>query len=231
MRTRPRWTGRFCSISTTALAPRRWRPSWTASLLSFCWTRPTGRCAWAGTPSACGRCSSSSPMTDSLASARRPKVVWRDGAAAPAPLLSSALIGCCCGCTRPDGAELLGGGQHHHRALPSGSLRGLRFEAQRQSGVGADGSVPPLHQGAGPRRLRQRPRAALRYHRASAAPHPSPSPFNRVLLGFDEETVKSNLRTLFENAVRKRLMAQRRIGCLLSGRRSFFFSRCCRRSC
>ncbi|XP_010785423.1 asparagine synthetase [glutamine-hydrolyzing]-like, partial [Notothenia coriiceps] len=35
--------------------------------------------------------------------------------------------------------------------------------------------------------------------------------------GFDEETVKSNIRTLFENAVRKRLMAQRRIGCLLSG--------------
>lgn len=35
--------------------------------------------------------------------------------------------------------------------------------------------------------------------------------------GFDEETVKSNIRTLFENAVKKRLMAQRRIGCLLSG--------------
>ncbi|KAM4539290.1 asparagine synthetase [glutamine-hydrolyzing] [Odontesthes bonariensis] len=36
-------------------------------------------------------------------------------------------------------------------------------------------------------------------------------------VGFDEETVKSNIRTLFENAVRKRLMAHRRIGCLLSG--------------
>ncbi|KAG7500807.1 hypothetical protein JOB18_030491 [Solea senegalensis] len=35
--------------------------------------------------------------------------------------------------------------------------------------------------------------------------------------GFDEETVKNNIRALFENAVRKRLMAQRRIGCLLSG--------------
>ncbi|XP_003969193.2 asparagine synthetase [glutamine-hydrolyzing] [Takifugu rubripes] len=35
--------------------------------------------------------------------------------------------------------------------------------------------------------------------------------------GFDEETVKSNIRILFENAVRKRLMAQRRIACLLSG--------------
>uniref|UniRef100_A0A6P8QJK9 Asparagine synthetase [glutamine-hydrolyzing] n=1 Tax=Geotrypetes seraphini TaxID=260995 RepID=A0A6P8QJK9_GEOSA len=35
--------------------------------------------------------------------------------------------------------------------------------------------------------------------------------------GFDLETVKSNIRLLFENAVRKRLMAHRRIGCLLSG--------------
>ncbi|NXC72683.1 ASNS synthetase, partial [Anhinga anhinga] len=34
---------------------------------------------------------------------------------------------------------------------------------------------------------------------------------------FDLETVKSNIRILFENAVRKRLMAHRRIGCLLSG--------------
>lgn len=29
--------------------------------------------------------------------------------------------------------------------------------------------------------------------------------------------MRSNIRTLFENAVRKRLMAHRRIGCLLSG--------------
>ncbi|XP_038140706.1 asparagine synthetase [glutamine-hydrolyzing] [Cyprinodon tularosa] len=35
--------------------------------------------------------------------------------------------------------------------------------------------------------------------------------------GFAEETVKRNIRSLFENAVRKRLMAHRRIGCLLSG--------------
>ncbi|KAF2983481.1 hypothetical protein EK904_005673 [Melospiza melodia maxima] len=35
--------------------------------------------------------------------------------------------------------------------------------------------------------------------------------------GFDIDTVKSNIRILFENAVRKRLMAHRRIGCLLSG--------------
>ncbi|XP_028255124.1 asparagine synthetase [glutamine-hydrolyzing] [Parambassis ranga] len=39
----------------------------------------------------------------------------------------------------------------------------------------------------------------------------------RVPTSFDEETVKSNIRALFENAVRKRLMAHRRIGCLLSG--------------
>lgn len=38
-----------------------------------------------------------------------------------------------------------------------------------------------------------------------------------ITTGFDEETVKSNIRALFENAVKKRLMAQRRIGCLLSG--------------
>ncbi|KAI1902411.1 hypothetical protein AGOR_G00044480 [Albula goreensis] len=35
--------------------------------------------------------------------------------------------------------------------------------------------------------------------------------------GFELETVKGTIRTLFENAVRKRLMAHRRIGCLLSG--------------
>lgn len=35
--------------------------------------------------------------------------------------------------------------------------------------------------------------------------------------GLDRETVKRNIRLLFENAVRKRLMAHRRIGCLLSG--------------
>ncbi|XP_068188986.1 asparagine synthetase [glutamine-hydrolyzing]-like [Antennarius striatus] len=39
----------------------------------------------------------------------------------------------------------------------------------------------------------------------------------RLPTGFDEETVKMNIRTLFENAVKKRLMAQRKIGCLLSG--------------
>lgn len=39
----------------------------------------------------------------------------------------------------------------------------------------------------------------------------------RLPTSFDEETVKMNIRTLFENAIRKRLMAHRRIGCLLSG--------------
>ncbi|KAI2652660.1 Asparagine synthetase [glutamine-hydrolyzing] [Labeo rohita] len=34
---------------------------------------------------------------------------------------------------------------------------------------------------------------------------------------FELETVKSNIRILFEDAVKKRLMAHRRIGCLLSG--------------
>ncbi|XP_066530764.1 asparagine synthetase [glutamine-hydrolyzing]-like [Hoplias malabaricus] len=35
--------------------------------------------------------------------------------------------------------------------------------------------------------------------------------------GFAPETVRTNIRILFENAVKKRLMAHRRIGCLLSG--------------
>uniref|UniRef100_A0A1A7W7L2 Asparagine synthetase [glutamine-hydrolyzing] n=1 Tax=Iconisemion striatum TaxID=60296 RepID=A0A1A7W7L2_9TELE len=39
----------------------------------------------------------------------------------------------------------------------------------------------------------------------------------RLPTGVDKETVKSNIRHLFENAVKKRLMAHRRIGCLLSG--------------
>uniref|UniRef100_A0A8C6UK69 Asparagine synthetase [glutamine-hydrolyzing] n=1 Tax=Neogobius melanostomus TaxID=47308 RepID=A0A8C6UK69_9GOBI len=39
----------------------------------------------------------------------------------------------------------------------------------------------------------------------------------RLRTSFDEEAVKSNIRALFENAVRKRLMSHRRIGCLLSG--------------
>lgn len=142
----------------------------------------------------------------------------RDGASCASAVSDSPLLSL----KRPDGAGRPGGRPRRHRPLPPGSLRGLRLEAQRQSGVGPDGGVSPLQPGAGPRRLRQRPRAASRYGAASAAspPSPSPPPSHRVLLGFDEETVKSNIRTLFENAVRKRLMAHRRIGCLLSGRRS-----------
>lgn len=47
-----------------------------------------------------------------------------------------------------------------------------------------------------------------------------------VSTGFDEETVKGNIRALFENAVRKRLMAHRRIGCLLSGNLEVLPSMC-----
>ncbi|KAM3596773.1 uncharacterized protein V6R79_020549 [Siganus canaliculatus] len=39
----------------------------------------------------------------------------------------------------------------------------------------------------------------------------------RLPTSFEEDTVKNNIRMLFENAVRKRLMSHRRIGCLLSG--------------
>ncbi|XP_061597150.1 asparagine synthetase [glutamine-hydrolyzing] [Cololabis saira] len=39
----------------------------------------------------------------------------------------------------------------------------------------------------------------------------------KLSTGFDEEAVKKNVRMLFESAVKKRLMAHRRIGCLLSG--------------
>uniref|UniRef100_A0A3P9KZA7 Asparagine synthetase [glutamine-hydrolyzing] n=1 Tax=Oryzias latipes TaxID=8090 RepID=A0A3P9KZA7_ORYLA len=38
-------------------------------------------------------------------------------------------------------------------------------------------------------------------------------PLQTLPAGLDEETVKSNIRSLLENAVRKRLMAHRRIGC------------------
>lgn len=47
--------------------------------------------------------------------------------------------------------------------------------------------------------------------------HAACDSLERPLTGFDEETVKGNIRSLFENAVKKRLMAHRRIGCLLSG--------------
>uniref|UniRef100_A0A8C5MTQ1 Asparagine synthetase [glutamine-hydrolyzing] n=1 Tax=Leptobrachium leishanense TaxID=445787 RepID=A0A8C5MTQ1_9ANUR len=47
--------------------------------------------------------------------------------------------------------------------------------------------------------------------------HAAYDSLGKLQSGFDRETVKRNICLLFENAVRKRLMAQRRIGCLLSG--------------
>ncbi|XP_040908971.1 asparagine synthetase [glutamine-hydrolyzing] [Toxotes jaculatrix] len=56
------------------------------------------------------------------------------------------------------------------------------------------------------------------FHRCTQEPaHATCNPLEILPTKFDEETVKSNIRTLFESAVRKRLMAHRRIGCLLSG--------------
>ncbi|KAJ8267363.1 hypothetical protein COCON_G00125350 [Conger conger] len=57
-----------------------------------------------------------------------------------------------------------------------------------------------------------------RFHSCTDEPkHAVHDSVRGLISGFELETVKSNLRVLFENAVRKRLMAHRRIGCLLSG--------------
>ncbi|XP_064205355.1 asparagine synthetase [glutamine-hydrolyzing] isoform X3 [Anguilla rostrata] len=57
-----------------------------------------------------------------------------------------------------------------------------------------------------------------RFHSCTDEPkHAVHDSVRGLLSGFELETVKSNIRVLFENAVRKRLMAHRRIGCLLSG--------------
>ncbi|MCI4395365.1 hypothetical protein PGIGA_G00179440 [Pangasianodon gigas] len=57
-----------------------------------------------------------------------------------------------------------------------------------------------------------------RFHCCTEEPkHAAYDGVENLSTGFALETVKSNIRILFENAVRKRLMAQRRIGCLLSG--------------
>uniref|UniRef100_UPI0025AE7ABA asparagine synthetase [glutamine-hydrolyzing] n=1 Tax=Doryrhamphus excisus TaxID=161450 RepID=UPI0025AE7ABA len=57
-----------------------------------------------------------------------------------------------------------------------------------------------------------------RFHECTKEPaHALYDSVGTMPTSFDEETVKANIRTLFENAVRKRLMAKRRIGCLLSG--------------
>ncbi|XP_063040837.1 asparagine synthetase [glutamine-hydrolyzing] [Engraulis encrasicolus] len=57
-----------------------------------------------------------------------------------------------------------------------------------------------------------------RFHSCVDAPcHALYDSVEKLPSGFQMETVKSNIRRLFENAVKKRLMAHRRIGCLLSG--------------
>ncbi|KAL4629665.1 asparagine synthetase glutamine-hydrolyzing isoform X1 [Arapaima gigas] len=57
-----------------------------------------------------------------------------------------------------------------------------------------------------------------RFHNCTSEPkHWTYDTIETLPQGFDLETVKSNIRVLFENAVQKRLMAHRRIGCLLSG--------------
>nr|XP_060638192.1 asparagine synthetase [glutamine-hydrolyzing] [Anolis sagrei ordinatus] len=58
----------------------------------------------------------------------------------------------------------------------------------------------------------------VKFHSPKDEPlHAAYSTVQNLPSGFDVETVKSNIRILLENAVRKRLMAHRRIGCLLSG--------------
>uniref|UniRef100_A0A8C1JXB2 Asparagine synthetase [glutamine-hydrolyzing] n=1 Tax=Cyprinus carpio TaxID=7962 RepID=A0A8C1JXB2_CYPCA len=57
-----------------------------------------------------------------------------------------------------------------------------------------------------------------RFHCCTEEPKHAPHNILEGLgTGFELETVKSNIRILFEDAVKKRLMAHRRIGCLLSG--------------
>ncbi|XP_069504641.1 asparagine synthetase [glutamine-hydrolyzing] [Ambystoma mexicanum] len=58
----------------------------------------------------------------------------------------------------------------------------------------------------------------VKFHTCKDEPvHAAYDTVDNLQAGFDRETVKSNIRLLLENAVRKRLMAHRRIGCLLSG--------------
>ncbi|KAK2887199.1 hypothetical protein Q8A67_015427 [Cirrhinus molitorella] len=57
-----------------------------------------------------------------------------------------------------------------------------------------------------------------RFHCCTEEPkHASYNNLEGLGTGFELETVKSNIRILFEDAVKKRLMTHRRIGCLLSG--------------
>lgn len=58
----------------------------------------------------------------------------------------------------------------------------------------------------------------VKYHHCRDEPlHALYDSVEKLFPGFEIETVKSNLRILFENAIKKRLMTDRRIGCLLSG--------------
>lgn len=58
----------------------------------------------------------------------------------------------------------------------------------------------------------------VKFHSCNDEPlHAAYDTVKHLQPGYDRDTVKSNIRLLFENAVRKRLMAHRRIGCLLSG--------------
>lgn len=58
----------------------------------------------------------------------------------------------------------------------------------------------------------------VKYHHCTDEPlHAIYDSVEKLFPGFDLETVKNNLRILFDNAIKKRLMTDRRIGCLLSG--------------
>ncbi|XP_076157219.1 asparagine synthetase [glutamine-hydrolyzing] [Alosa pseudoharengus] len=57
-----------------------------------------------------------------------------------------------------------------------------------------------------------------RFHSCLDEPaHAAYDSVDKLPSGFQMDVVKRNIRTLFESAVKKRLMAHRRIGCLLSG--------------
>ncbi|KAK2495445.1 hypothetical protein MC885_020763 [Smutsia gigantea] len=58
----------------------------------------------------------------------------------------------------------------------------------------------------------------VKYHHCRDEPlHALYDSVEKLFPGFEMETVKSNLRVLFDNAIKKHLMTDRRIGCLLSG--------------
>uniref|UniRef100_A0A8C7BKV2 Asparagine synthetase [glutamine-hydrolyzing] n=1 Tax=Neovison vison TaxID=452646 RepID=A0A8C7BKV2_NEOVI len=58
----------------------------------------------------------------------------------------------------------------------------------------------------------------VKYHHCREEPlHALYDNVEKLFPGFEIETVKNNLRILFDNAIKKRLMTDRRIGCLLSG--------------